>query len=176
MSDKRFTVMKFIENCDIASDVIGSYCKKLVEDGKDIDWVTIEIRDNDKIMTYKEVVDLLNSLNDENEELLETNRNKVEIINNLFEENEQLKQEKDYFEKKKCEYWNKYNQTHLDRINLKRENEKLKSENKRLTDKLNETALEFLNYDMVTMSKATEISEMCYYDFLKFRKLKGDVE
>ncbi len=55
-------------------------------------------------------------------------------------------------------------------------NEQLKSENKRLTDKLNETALEFLNHDMVTMGKATEISEMCYYDFLKFRKLKGDVE
>ena len=61
--------MKFIENCDIASDVIGSYCKKLIEDGKDIDWVTIEIRDNDKIMTYKEVVDLLNYFVDENEQL-----------------------------------------------------------------------------------------------------------
>lgn len=54
------------------------------------------------------------------------------------------------------------------------ENEKLKSENKRLTDKLNETALEFLNHDMVTMGKATEISEMCYYDFLKFRKEHGN--
>ena len=54
------------------------------------------------------------------------------------------------------------------------ENDKLKSENKRLTDKLNETALEFLNHDMVTMGKATEISEMCYFDFLKFRKENGN--
>ena len=54
------------------------------------------------------------------------------------------------------------------------ENDKLKSENKRLTDKLNETALEFLNHDMVTMGKATEISEMCYSDFLKFRKENGN--
>ena len=54
------------------------------------------------------------------------------------------------------------------------ENDKLKSENKRLTNKLNETALEFLNYNMVTMGKATEISEMCYSDFLKFRKENGN--
>lgn len=54
------------------------------------------------------------------------------------------------------------------------ENDKLKSENKRLTDKLNETALEFLNHDMVTMGKATEISEMCYSDFLKYRKENGN--
>lgn len=54
------------------------------------------------------------------------------------------------------------------------ENEKLKSENKRLTDKLNKTALEFLNYDMVTMGKATEISEMSYFEFLKYRKENGN--
>ena len=57
---------------------------------------------------------------------------------------------------------------------LHEENEQLKSENQRLTDKLNNTALEFLNHDMVTMGKATEISEMCYYDFLKFRKENGN--
>ena len=62
-----------------------------------------------------------------------------------------------------------------DKLNkLYEENEQLKSENKRLTNKLNETALEFLNYDMVTMGKATEISEMCYYDFLKYRKENGN--
>lgn len=57
---------------------------------------------------------------------------------------------------------------------LSEENRQLRSENKRLTNKLNETALEFLNHDMVTMGKATEISEMCYYDFLKFRKENGN--
>ena len=54
------------------------------------------------------------------------------------------------------------------------ENEQLKKENQRMTDKLNELALELLNYDMVTMGKATEISEMCYYDFLKYRKDNGN--
>ena len=57
---------------------------------------------------------------------------------------------------------------------LQKENEQLKKENQRMTDKLNELALEFLNYNMVTMGKATEISEMCYYDFLKYRKDNGN--
>ena len=57
---------------------------------------------------------------------------------------------------------------------IKAENEQLKKENQRMTHKLNELALEFLNYDMVTMGKATEISEMCYYDFLKYRKDNGN--
>ena len=52
--------------------------------------------------------------------------------------------------------------------------ERLKQENQRMTNKLNEIALELLNYDMVTMGKATEISEMCYHDFLKYRKENGN--
>ena len=63
----------------------------------------------------------------------------------------------------------------IDEVNaLYDENEQLKKENQRMTDKLNELALEFLNYDMVSMGKATEISEMCYYDFLKYRKKNGN--
>ena len=63
----------------------------------------------------------------------------------------------------------------LELINqLNDENKELKQENQRMTDKLNQLALEFLNYDMVTMGKATEISEMCYYDFLKYRKENGN--
>jgi regulator of replication initiation timing len=54
------------------------------------------------------------------------------------------------------------------------ENKQLKSENKRMTDKLNHLALEFLEYDMVTMGKASEMSEMCYLDFLKYRKENGN--
>ena len=98
----------------------------------------------------------------------------TKLLNRFADENEQLKEERNYFERKKCEYFNKYNKKHLDNIQLKEENDKLKSENKRLTDKLNKTALEFLNHNMVTMGKATEISEMCYSDFLKFRKENGN--
>lgn len=50
----------------------------------------------------------------------------------LEKENEQLKEEKDYFERKKCEYFNKYNKKHLDNIQLKKENEQLKSRIKEL--------------------------------------------
>ena len=55
-------------------------------------------------------------------------------MNELSEENEQLKEERNYFERKKCEYFNKYNKKHLDNIQLKEENEQLikeiKSKNK----------------------------------------------
>ena len=44
----------------------------------------------------------------------------------------------------------------LNRINeLANENEVLKTENKRMANKLNELALEFLNHNMITMGKAT---------------------
>ena len=46
----------------------------------------------------------------------------------LKEENEQLKEERNYFERKKCEYFNKYNKKHLDNIQLKEENEQLKEQ------------------------------------------------
>ena len=38
-----------------------------------------------------------------------------------------------------------------------------------LENKLNQTALEFLNYEIITMGKAVEISEMSYHDFIKYR-------
>ena len=84
----------------------------------------------------------------------------VDLLNSLTDENEQLRKDATTLICANQDY--------------RHENEQLKSENKRLTDKLNETALEFLNHDMVTMGKATEISEMCYYDFLKFRKENGN--
>ena len=46
----------------------------------------------------------------------------------LEEENEQLKEERNYFERKKCEYFNKYNKKHLDNIQLKEENERLRTQ------------------------------------------------
>lgn len=46
----------------------------------------------------------------------------------------ELSEERNYFERKKCEYFNKYNKKHLDNIQLKEENEQLikeiKSKNK----------------------------------------------
>ena len=55
---------------------------------------------------------------------------------------------------------------------LSEENEQLKSENKRLTDKLNKTALELVS-ECISQGKATEISEMSYREFLDYRAKNG---
>lgn len=55
---------------------------------------------------------------------------------------------------------------------LSEENRQLRSENKRLTDKLNETALELVD-GCISQGKATEISEMSYREFLDYRAKNG---
>ena len=45
----------------------------------------------------------------------------VDLLNDLYEE-------RNYFERKKCEYWDKFNLAHLDNINLQEENEQLKKQ------------------------------------------------
>jgi predicted HTH domain antitoxin len=52
------------------------------------------------------------------------------------------------------------------------ENEQLKSENKRLTDKLNKIALELVG-EVISQGKAVEISEMSYNEFLDYRAKNG---
>ena len=47
-------------------------------------------------------------------------------LNELLDKNEELKELRDYFERKKYEYHNKWNLAHLDNINLRKENEYLK--------------------------------------------------
>lgn len=81
MTKKRFEVHRFIEGFPVAVDLIDSYAKELVEQGKDLADVTIDIHDNyrkqingcGKNMTLKECCDLLNELNDEKEQLQEEN-------------------------------------------------------------------------------------------------------
>ena len=48
------------------------------------------------------------------------------------------------------------------------ENKQLRKENQRLTNKLNNTALELVD-ECISQGKATEISEMTYKEFLDFR-------
>lgn len=50
----------------------------------------------------------------------------------------ELHEERNYFERKKCEYWNKFNLAHLDNINLRKENEQLKKRNQRQAKRLAE--------------------------------------
>ena len=48
-------------------------------------------------------------------------------MNELHEENQKLLDEKNYSERKKCEYFNKWNNAHLDNIQLRQENEQLRN-------------------------------------------------
>ena len=94
----------------------------------------------------------------------------VDLVIGVLNENDGLKQELNNCKDANVRCCNEYSYFHKQMMKLEKENEQLKKENERMTDKLNELALEFLNYNMVTMGKATEMSEMCYYDFLKYRK------
>lgn len=71
----------------------------------------------------------------------------VNLLNWLINENKELKEERNYFERKKCEYFNKYNKKHLDNIQLKEENEQLKKEIKS-KDKIIE-----VYYEMVELNE-----------------------
>lgn len=86
----------------------------------------------------------------------------VRIANklNVFQkENEQLKEERNYFERKKCEYFNKYNKKHLDNIQLKEENEQLKKELKKYTDAFDCGQCRFQNYDWFDDGDEFEVCE-----------------
>ena len=48
----------------------------------------------------------------------------------------------------------------------------LSNENKRLTNKLNQTALELVD-EVISQGKAVEISEMGYHEFLDYRAKNG---
>lgn len=110
-----------------------------------------------------------------------TNLNRYERkIRELEEENEKLKQ--DVLEQsEEIEILYEVKQENYDLKKwlstvpqMEEKIKQLKKENQRMTDKLNQLALELLNYEMVTMGKATEISEMSYYHFLKYRKENGN--
>ena len=57
-------------------------------------------------------------------------------------------------------------------IKLFNEKEQLKNENQRLTNKLNNIALELVD-NVISQGKAVEISEMSYNEFLDYRAKNG---
>lgn len=85
---------------------------------------------------------------EEKEEIKQNNHNKtVKRLNELREINIALKR---------------------DNKKYRKENNELRQENQRLTNKLNNTALELVD-NCISQGKATEISEMSYKEFLDFR-------
>ena len=67
MKSKKFKVNKYFENDTLVADIMDFYVRQMIEMGKDIDDVTIEILYNNEPMTYKECVNLLNKYDNENE-------------------------------------------------------------------------------------------------------------
>ena len=91
--------------------------------------------------------------------------NVIDLLNSLAEENEQLKQQikiKKKWQLEKDRYY----------VDLHKKYDKLEKENERLKEKLNVTALELVD-EAISMGKAVEISEMDYHEFLEYRQKKG---
>lgn len=68
------------------------------------------------------------ALKEENEQLKQEIKQYWKCRDKWKQEAKELKKEADYFERKKCEYWNMYNEAHSDRIILKKENEQLRKQ------------------------------------------------
>ena len=125
---------------------------------------------NGAFLTEEEVDKIFNGLHEENQELLhKLSQQEMEYATTAHrqaEENEELRIKNNAYTQD-IEVYKEENTC------LKLENDQLESENERLTNKLNEIALDFVNHYLVSMGKAVEISEMSYSDFLKFRKERG---
>lgn len=130
---------------------------------------------NDVPLTNDEVVDLLN----ENEQLKQKNERYKRLIEIKNEQiNNRILTIREFIDNCSNEVVKNALQdlfySEVNEYDLAKENRVLCRENERMTNKLNELAFEFLNHDMVSMGKATEMSEMSYHDFLKYRKEKGN--
>ena len=115
MTNKRFIVetVKIID-CDIDKSRII----KIITD-------TSELYSYDDLY---ELCDDLNKLAEKNEQLKQEIKQYWKCRDKWKQEAKELKKEADYFERKKCEYWNMYNEAHSDRIILKKENEELRKQ------------------------------------------------
>ena len=105
-----------------------------------------------------------NTVDDGSEPNCADTRGVLHLLNELADNNPN--EERHWYLKKMLDKsWKQYHEQ-------KDENEQLKSENKRLTDKLNKTALELVD-ECISQGKATEISEMSYREFLDYRAENG---
>jgi len=115
---------------------------------------------------------MIEFLSTENSQIRDEIKTRTQIQHQLEEENVQLKKESygnlDGLETYKALYLDlseKYS-------NLEADYDELKDENQRLTNKLNNTALELVD-DVISNGKAVEISEMSYSEFLDYRAKNG---
>lgn len=112
MTEKRYKVHNIIKGMDVGESVDLELMKKLIEEYGAYENMNVEIMNNGKKMTYKEVVDLLN-------------------------ENEQLKKDIKFSDRKQNDFFKNWNDCVNENFRLKQENEQLKEKNKQLRHDLN---------------------------------------
>ena len=138
-----------------------------LEEWEDVNYCEHDFSVDGECLTNKEVIDLLNEQDQQ-----------------IFCLQRELDKYKLLYSRKQMDYMNLY-RTHKGlqdeikelaeiRCDLIREIYQKDERIQELENKLNKIALEFLNYEMITMGKATEISEMNYHEFLKYRKENGN--
>ena len=117
MSEKRFTIEKIFKEYP-----------KLRDNETECFYHLVDNERNAEIFCER-----LNNLVEENEQLKQEIKQYWKCRDKWKQEAKELKKEADYFERKKCEYWNMYNEAHSDRIILKKENGELRHELDSLT-------------------------------------------
>ena len=117
MSKKRFNCHQIIADYTTGEDIDFDFFQELINEQLQPQDLRMHISDGNKILTYRECVDLLN---------------------NLFEENEELKKENEQLERENTATWQENQQIikegvipHQNKIQqLQKENEQLKQSNK----------------------------------------------
>ena len=134
----------------------------------------IDMQTRDMFDIVEEVCPLLNEqhetiqrLKQNIDELLSVN-----IEEELLKENEQLKQVYTQLKHRHSLLHDVCLDAECERDSLKKDVNSLEKENERLTDKLNQTALELVD-GVISQGKAVEISEMSYSEFLDYRAKNG---
>lgn len=108
MTEKRFTCHQMIADYSTGEDIDFDFLQELIDEQKQPKDLRMHISDGNKIITYRECVDLLNNLVKENEQLerglnsvshnwalmYEEAKNKVE---ELKEKNEKIKRQRDSY-------------------------------------------------------------------------------
>ena len=83
MTEKRFTCHQMIADYSTSEDIDFDFLHELIDEQKQPKDLRMHISDGNKIITYRECVDLLNELAEENEELksgIEELENKIEVL------------------------------------------------------------------------------------------------
>ena len=92
MTEKRFTCHQMIADYSTGEDIDFDFLQELIDEQEQPTDLRMHISDGNKIITYRECVDLLNELWEENEKLKQQLKTKV-IVNKQYEEFQRIKQE-----------------------------------------------------------------------------------